>query len=669
MIGFFLRVLSILPSIRRPLQLIGLALTIVAALIVQLVSPNNVAAMMSAGTVGVGLIVFSTLLLIVPLLPRAQRALFIIGMFLIYVAASVYLVHLTYSFISSGARQITEDGYRAISAKLTQRATQLARDADRLGEEVRQKQIDAEKSSSLIEKEEIDQQISKMRSELQSRQTELAGVRSRLQELANTGRLVSNILVELERLRSAAREEDTPALGEIRRAEADASRGDLDSAEKVLNAQLAQQKKNQARTVFLLGQVAELKGEISKAKELYATAHRELPSDPIVAEYNARVSRLVGNFSDAIATYQRAVDLSGRHSSGQKQWLLINYAVALWHAGEYEKARNLFTETYQASHQQTLLRALAAENYGSFLWDRTELADAEAKLREAVRTYSYLEPGEQFLKYEAYNDLGGVLIARGKYEESLTYLKSALDLMGKNIGAASLPYAQTLTNVIGNRSRYGDLVTAKPFVGLLVSANDSGGFFGYEHGAILSTMAEYFIEGGAYLEAKDMLMRAIRELSRGGIGGVSESLLARTRLKLSELELDQGHADLAERELVENRDLIGRVIASESRNSAHHDRVVGRIALAQKRWAEAIPYLERSTRTVATKLGNEHPTLVWSLIPLTHARFSLEEISKGEASLVAAEGITTKWLHPSSRAVQELQALRVRRSQLGKGGA
>src|SRR5690349_7747085 len=89
------KAISILPKLRTPLQLSGLLVTIVAVLIVKIISPDNVAAMMSAGMIGIGLIVFATMFLILPLITERQRAIFFGFMFLIYACVTVYLIQLT----------------------------------------------------------------------------------------------------------------------------------------------------------------------------------------------------------------------------------------------------------------------------------------------------------------------------------------------------------------------------------------------------------------------------------------------------------------------------------------------------------------------------------------------------------------------------------------------
>ena len=345
--NFFQAAMTLLPSIRLPLQLCGFALTIAGVVIVELVSPNNVAAMVSAGTVGVGLIIFATLFVILPQLPRPQRVVFIIIMFGIYIGSAVYLVKMTYDLISSGARQVTEVAYQTLFAKLDDRRSRLALLIEQVRNEIGEYKRRAELTTSLLEREELARKIMESRESLSRYQIELEGVTARLQEFSSVGHLISNVVVELHKLQTEPDIVVDKSRVHIEAAEADASLGDFDRAEKVVSEELQQAERQRGRANLLLGQISELKGEMLKAKAYYSAAATAAPSDPEVIENNGRILRLLGQFNDSAAMYKVALELAGGRSLRDRQWLKINYGLALWHAGEREGARSILEEAYR----------------------------------------------------------------------------------------------------------------------------------------------------------------------------------------------------------------------------------------------------------------------------------------------------------------------------------
>lgn len=283
---------------------------------------------------------------------------------------------------------------------------------------------------------------------------------------------------------------------------------------------------------------------------------------------------------------------------------------------------------------------------------------------EAHRCYYYLDTSEQFLKYETDNNLGGVLLAEGKYEESRIYLESALKIMSSGIGMHTLAYFQTSANLVVNRSRFGDLSSAKSLVAELEAEMSGGSLVGFEVAPILGAVAEYFVESRDYEEAEHALRHAIAILTAGKDKGETIVLLARTALKLSELELDRNRVDLAEQELAAESEVINQGILPDTRASAQHDRIIGRIALSRGAVDEAVVHLERSIGTLKKRLSNEHPIFVWSFIPLARAHLAKKDINGAKVDLQSARLIANQWLHPNSRAFKELQAIELSIDQL-----
>jgi tetratricopeptide (TPR) repeat protein len=654
-IDVFQSIVAILPSIRLPLQLIGLAITVAGFIIVQLVSPNNVAAMMSAGTVGVSLIIFATLFLILPLFPRNQRAAFVVVMFIIFVGTSIYLVKLTYDLVVERAREITENAYQTISANLSTRKLQLKQEIARIEDEIAGLERRVGQSTSIIEAKQLSEALSAKKVQLSQVQKELLGVRSRQQDLRNTDRLANNVLVELNKLKSKIDgEAGGPSRSEIINAEADTARGELEAAQKIYEVKLQKARKEQAHAAFMLGQIHELKGELATARDYYNTALQDSPRDPVKLEYAARIARLLGDFNASAVLYGRAVEALPQNLPEHHQWMVTNYAVALWHQGKNEAARENFIAAYASSNPATLSRALVAQSYGAFLWDLDDLVGAEAKLREADTIYERLESNRQFLRYETSNNLGGVLLARGKYEDSRRHLDAALALMKANIGEQSLAYAQTIANLVANRSRFGDLASAISHAEFLRGREAKGDLTGFELGAILNVLSEFYIEGRNYSEANGILKRALGIVSRADSGGPSASTLAKIILKLSYIRLELEGADAAEAELVRNSGVL-RAIGARTRNAAQYELILGRIALARRQSEQAISHLEKSAEITRKHIGSEHPNLVWALLALARAHREHRRELEAHTAREEARAIAKKWLHPKNRVWPELE--------------
>lgn len=654
---FFQAVLKILPSIRTPLQVVGLALTVGAVIVVQLVSPNNIQAMMSAGTVGIGLIVFATLFVILPLLPRAQRAIFIVVMFLIYVGASIYLVSLTYNFISSGSRQIGEDAYRAITAKLNLRKTQLSQGAQATKTELYEIGVRSAQAQSLIERERLTKLSDLKRAELSTYQIELAGVQSRLKDLADVPRLVSNILAELQKFERELQLQQSASGTEIQAAHADASRGDFDAAQRFIEQRVKSDKQRYARGVFVLGQIAELKGEVTKAIKLYQQASLELPNDALILDHYARILRLTGRFLESVNAYKTALDKSSAAPLAEKLWLQTNYAVALWHAGKIETATAEFKQAYSQAKAGTIQRALVSQNFGAFLWDRGALIEAETSLKEAKDIYDRLSVDRQFLKYETDNNLGGILLSEGRYEESFKLLEAALRNIESTIGKDNLPFAQTTANVVANRTRYGLTSAAAQHAEFLLAKVNSSELTGFELGIILRVLSEYYTQIQDFAQADKLLNESIGILMESSEDGIGQAALAQTILKLVELNIDRGQIMKAKEELLSNALYLERGVRPKTRTAAIFERIKGKIALSESHFDLAIEYLTRSIEVVTPPLKREHPNMVWSYIPLAKAYLAQGDLENGMNFLRLSQRIVEQHLHKENHVSKQISGL------------
>lgn len=616
-VGLFERLVSVLPNITQPIQLLGLAITVAAFLIVRLVSPDNIAAMVSAGMIGIGLIIFATLFLIIPQLSKQHRALFVLLLFFIYLAASIYLVRITYDLIQSGAQRVTEESLKVVGANLVAREQDISSQIEKTQRRVAELQLRRTRSESAIEIEQIDSIISNARQDIADLRKLLEGVRARQLSLKDTQQLIGNVVAELNRIQREYANFD-PEASRVSTAAADAARGEFDQAQRVLEQRLISTKQTEGRTKLALGEIAEVKGDLMQALQYYRDAHQLLTANVVAAEHHARVSRLLGNFKEARALYEEALELVGPRDSDSRQWLLTNYAVCLWHLGHKhtEDARKQFQMAYAGTSPLTLPRALAAQNFGAFLWDMDELASAEDKLREAHDIYLQLDVTKQFLRNETLNNLGGVLLARGKYFESRQFLEASRTLIAETLGVTNLAYSLTISNLVANHSRFGDPFSAEEHVQFLLKREREGSLVGYELGAILGAVAEHFSEKMDFKTVDEVLRRALGIVSRVGDVEATKGLKARLTMKQIEALLDAGLAGMAANELTKNTEFLRTAVMPNTRGEIQLERIRGRISLARSEWDSAISHLEKAVALANSVVGPDHPSLVWSLAPL-----------------------------------------------------
>ena len=97
----------IIPKLKTPIQLSGLALLVAAVIVVQSISPGNIQAILAAGMIGVSFIIFGQVLQFMDVFPRNQRALLFLGLFIAFDITIVALIALTVSLIRKPTADVT----------------------------------------------------------------------------------------------------------------------------------------------------------------------------------------------------------------------------------------------------------------------------------------------------------------------------------------------------------------------------------------------------------------------------------------------------------------------------------------------------------------------------------------------------------------------------------
>src|SRR5690348_6434717 len=88
-----------IPRLRTKIQLTGFIVLIVAVMIVRVISPNNTKAMLSAGAIGVSLVIFGQIFQFLHLFPENQRVFLVLMLFFMFACFSAVMVILTANFI------------------------------------------------------------------------------------------------------------------------------------------------------------------------------------------------------------------------------------------------------------------------------------------------------------------------------------------------------------------------------------------------------------------------------------------------------------------------------------------------------------------------------------------------------------------------------------------
>ncbi|MFM2058190.1 MAG: hypothetical protein RLY71_2575 [Pseudomonadota bacterium] len=98
--SFFVKIVEVIPRIRTAASLVGLVVAIGAYVAVSSFAPDNPRAQLSAGAIGVTIIIFGQIFYLLRLIPESQRAFLILGMFFMFTVFVSGLAALTAHFIN-----------------------------------------------------------------------------------------------------------------------------------------------------------------------------------------------------------------------------------------------------------------------------------------------------------------------------------------------------------------------------------------------------------------------------------------------------------------------------------------------------------------------------------------------------------------------------------------
>jgi tetratricopeptide (TPR) repeat protein len=168
---------------------------------------------------------------------------------------------------------------------------------------------------------------------------------------------------------------------------------------------------NYAEANFMLGELLQKYKRLESAKDHYARALQQDPSQPIYYVRLGGTYILLGNFEQALVVFQRAAERFSQNAD-------MHYFVALAARGaaDYERAEAALRKSL--SLQPNHVDALAL--LGAILSDRGDTAAAEKFLRRAIALNDK--------HFNAYHDLGRLLVRIRRYSEALPVLQRAATL-------------------------------------------------------------------------------------------------------------------------------------------------------------------------------------------------------------------------------------------------
>jgi serine/threonine-protein kinase len=351
----------------------------------------------------------------------------------------------------------------------------------------------------------------------------------------------------------------------------------LNDAARRVETEFAAEPALKAQALLTIGQtyvMLELLDEAEKAlrealkvnAELYGEENRATTSS---MTYLAEVVLAKGEYGEAESLLVRAVAAQRRLSpSGSKELAYALHVLGELYArkGEYEKAKLLLRESVAMSDKisggqnensaYTLVSLGRAEQFSG------DTAGAESTYRKSVAIYRGLPPRYEGKLGAALVNLGGLLAARGDYDEGVGVMREAEGIFQKQGAGYSLFVTESyLCNAYANHGDYGRALEA------CVKAVEGGRKLGIENTADFITALDY-------------------------LG------LSLTRA---------GRAQEAERALRESLDRAKKVLPPADVRTSLIEGALGECLSAQGRFAEAEPLITHSYDAVRASRGEKSP--------------------------------------------------------------
>jgi eukaryotic-like serine/threonine-protein kinase len=351
-------------------------------------------------------------------------------------------------------------------------------------------------------------------------------------------------------------------------------------------------------------------------------AESELADQP---EVLAEMQRTIGQVYYAQGRYDQAelilrpalekyVRLYGRdaHETVEARGTLAN---VLLRKGKNAEADELFRHDIdierkraQSGHLDVRAMTHALGDYGSML-DQTADKNAGSYLQEALQYALKLTGKDRVYVAMMHNDLGDIAYRQGNWKDAERENRAAIDEYRKLPEGTYVEMAATLSNLGAVLIKEGKLDEAEPFVReglelrrkLLGDAHPDTAMSFFRLSDLLYKKADYSAAESFARESVQVFTRAFAQPK-------DNPYFANPVLELGLILNKSGRSREAEGYLRQALEIRTRLLPKGNQLIAISEGALGECLIAQKRFAEAEPLLQRSYATMTTVQGEQGPS-------------------------------------------------------------
>jgi tetratricopeptide (TPR) repeat protein len=435
------------PRIKTPIQLTGL---IVAGLFFYLASsssPPNLVAQISAGLIGVTVLLFGIVLNQLSLIKQGSRPVFILALYALFgllicvflLVAVYFLLHSPIAETRARANEL-RDGLLALNASKNAELTAAYKESENIESLIRRTQLNGQNITD----------------DLNARETVSVGKVQRLRlEVDQLSKVIVDLngpdstllkAVELARKLDPTYTPPTPSTFGIA-----AHAADLKDLEGVLSRDVKEDSWQVIRKRVFLAWVRKVQGQIdgptvlAEANELRET----YPNSPEAIEYAADTYVEFGNFPEAKKMYHRLVDLYKNADPMKQAFATKNLATYTRLADGGVSGEDLMRRAeyiyLNADHKEGYVLANIENDFGGFYLARNDPVGAISRYNQAREYFEQPKSNKFGYAYVLIN-LGKAHFLIKQFPKALEFLHLATAEQEKTTGLNTDVYAVTLQN-------------------------------------------------------------------------------------------------------------------------------------------------------------------------------------------------------------------------------
>lgn len=428
--------------------------------------------------------------------------------------------------------------------------------------------------------------------------------------------------------------------------------GRMEDAKQLVSKALSLELAEPAELLFVIGEIERAAQYQDNAVRYYEASLKKRPDDPDVLKAKALASwQLGGSRLGIVRMYEKALAVE-EEALGKDHYRLLStlYSLASIHENvrNYEAAEKVLERAVKIgkkwSHHDNSLLTLAINKLGQYYRDAGRLEDAESIFKEALgilgdttgnakalvnlstvyhkrgqfteaekcakeamaKAEGSADGANQVLIADAAKSLGFIYREAGRYDESESHLKQALEIEDELIGPIHPDIGDTLRALGSLYSFMGRYVDAQLFLERALVAIE--GTLGADHpnvGLLLCDLGHVYACLGKRGVAEQVLKRSLRILE--AVRGTEDRDRAVVLGNLATLYRDQGKVDEAVQLFEESIAVFER-----TRGPNHPDVAVpcvnlGNLYLEQHLGKKAKEFYERALLILLNTHGASHP--------------------------------------------------------------